>query len=50
MDEEEMAVTSAAKALLFFKQHATNPAEAFICQQALGYLKNYFTCLQDFEL
>lgn len=50
MDEETIAVMSAAKALLFFKQHATNPAEEFVCQQALMYLQNYFQCLEDIEL
>lgn len=49
MDEETIAVMSAARALLFFKQHATNPAEEFICQQALVYLQDYFKCLEGFE-
>lgn len=50
MNQSEIALSLAVRALLFFKQHATNPAEAFICQQALVALQDAFTCLGDIEL
>lgn len=50
MSQEEISLTLAVRALLFFKEHATNPAEAFICQQALVSLQDSFECLKDIQL